>query len=286
GQHGCTPPGVDPPPPSGRRRLVLVAGLASTSEGAGIDAVDSAALGYARADVVRFSYRGGTTAEQPYDADDTQVDIRTSGRRLRQLLERLHAEDPDVPVDVVAHSQGGLVARSALGPRAPPGVATLVTLGTPHHGADLATALARIGTTPKGALAEAAVGASDLTGIDPTSTSVGQLAETSRYIRELNAVPLPAGVRVTSIAAVADVVVPSPRSRLGGAANVVVAVPGLNHHSDLPGSPAAQREVALALAGLRPTCRSMARITVDVLAGEAISVAEDVAGLGLASLTR
>jgi hypothetical protein len=286
GQQGCTPPGVAPPPLAGRRRLVLVAGLGSTSEGASVDDVNSAALGYAGTDVVRFSYRGGTTAEHPYDAGDTQVDIRASGRRLRDLLERLHAAEPGVPIDVVAHSQGGLVARAALGARAPPDVATLVTLATPHHGADLATALARIGETPKGALASAAVGASDLTGIDPTSTSVGQLAESSDLVAQLHSSPLPAGVRVTSIAAWGDLVVPSPRSRLDGASNVVVDVAGVNHHSDLPGSPAAQRELALALAGRAPTCQSRLAIAAGVLAGEAISVAEDATGVALTALLR
>ncbi|MGH9178811.1 MAG: peptidoglycan DD-metalloendopeptidase family protein [Acidimicrobiales bacterium] len=286
GQRGCTPPGVVPPPPAGRRRLVLVAGLGSTSEGASVDDVDSTALGYAAADVVRFSYRGGTTADHPYDADDTQVDIRASGRRLRELLEALHAAEPGVPIDVIAHSQGGLVARAALGARAPPGVASLLTLATPHHGADLATAMALIGQSPKGALAKAAVGASDLTGIDPTSTSVGQLAETSDLVADLGSSPLPAGVRVTSIAAWGDVVVPSPRSRLDGAANVVVDVPGLNHHSDLPGSPAAQRELALALAGRAPTCQSPPAIAAGVLAGETISVAEDATGVALTALLR
>ena len=285
-QRGCTPPGAVPPPPAGRRRLVLVAGLGSTSEGASVDDVDTGALGYAGRDVVRFSYRGGTTAEHPYDADDTQVDIRASGQLLRRLLERLHGAEPAVPIDVVAHSQGGLVARAALGARAPPGVRTLVTLGTPHHGADLATALALVGRAPRGALAEAAIGASDLTGIDPTSTSVGQLAETSDLVAELASSPLPSGIRVTSIAAWGDVVVPSPRSRLDGATNVVVHVPGVNHHSDLPGSPAAQRELALALAGRAPTCRSLLGITATVLAGQAIGVAEDTTGVALAALFR
>lgn len=286
GQAGCTPATLRPRPIAGRRRLVLVAGLGSTSDGAAVDDVDAAALGYAPADVVRFSYRGGTTAEHSYDAADTQVDIAESGRRLRELLEDLHAADPGIPVDVISHSQGGLVARSALGARAPPGVTSLITLATPHHGADLATALALSAATPGGALAQRAVEAAGVTGINPRSTSVRQLAESSGFIRDLAARPPPAGVRVTSIAARADVVVPSPRSRLDGAANVVVTVPGLNQHSDLPGSDAAHREMALALAGMGPTCRTVAGVTADVLAGEAIGAAEDATAVLLAALGR
>lgn len=285
-QAGCTPAAVAPAPRAGRRRLLLVAGLGSTSRAAAVDDVDAGALGYAPADVMRFSYRGGTTAERPYGAADTQVDIAESGRRLRELLEALHAADPGVPVDVVSHSQGGLVARAALGTQPPPGVASLVTLATPHHGADLATALVLTAATPKGALVQRAVEATGSTGINPRSTSVRQLAESSDFIRHLGSRTLPAGVQVTSIAARADMVVPSPRSRLAGAANVVVAVPGLNQHSALPGSAAAHREMALALAGMGPTCQTLAAVTAGVVTGELIGAAEDGAGVALAAIGR
>src|SRR5205814_1644957 len=107
-------------------------------------------------DVIQFSYRGGTTRERGYTAADTQIDIRESGRRLRALLERLQAERPGVPVDIVAHSQGGLVTRAALAdadvrydPRLPR-IRSVVTLATPHHGADLATLADMIGRTAPG----------------------------------------------------------------------------------------------------------------------------------------
>jgi alpha-beta hydrolase superfamily lysophospholipase len=265
---------------------VLVGGLGSTSAAAAVDRLDTTGLGYAAADVVRFSYRGGTTAERPYDGADTQVDIRLSGRRLRTLLERLQAEHPGVPIDVIAHSQGGLVARSALGASAPPGVANLVTLATPHHGADLATALARTSATPRGAAAATVARRLGGAGIDPSSVSVGQLAETSSYIRDLDSRPLPGGVRVTSIAARADAVVTSPRTRLRGATNAVVSVPELNQHSELPASAAARREVALALAGMAPSCRTLADALADEVVGHAIADAEDGAGLVLAASAR
>lgn len=278
----CTPAGVGPPPAAGRRRVVLVAGLGSTSSPtAGIDGVDTATLGYAPDDVSRFSYRGGTTADTSYGAADTQVDIRESGRRLRELLEQLAAADPGLPIDVIAHSQGGLVARSALGPRPPPGVENLITLATPHHGADLATALDLTRRTVKGAAIQEALSHSGLSDIDPTSESVGQLSELSGFLRQLNDQPLPAGVRVTSIAARADAVVPAPRTHLAGATNVVVTVKGLNEHPLVPAAPAATREMALALAGMAPTCEALADAVVDVVVGSAISAAEDTAGLVL-----
>jgi pimeloyl-ACP methyl ester carboxylesterase len=242
---------------------VLVGGLGSSSSHAAIDQLDTKALGYAAGDVVRFSYRGGTTAEHPYDAADTQVDIRRSGQRLRALLERLQAENPGVPIDVVAHSQGGLVARSALG-ESPP-----------------ATAWARTSRSPAGAAVAEVARRVGFSGIEPGSVSVAQLAETSGFIRELNARPLPAGVRVTSVAARADAVVAAPRSRLRGAANVVVDVGGLNDHSALPGSAAARREVALAIAGRGPTCEALGDALVDEVVGHGIGQAEDAVGVGV-----
>jgi hypothetical protein len=66
----------------------------------------------------------------------------------------------------------------------------------------------------------------------------------------------------------------------------VVAVPGLNEHSALPGSAVAHREMALALAGMGPTCQTLAAITAGVVTGELIGAAEDGAGVALAALGR
>jgi len=71
--------------------------------------------------------------------------ISTNGRALATLLETAIAQWP-VPLDeisILAHSMGGLVARSAchagasLGHRWPAFLRKLVFLGTPHHGARL-----------------------------------------------------------------------------------------------------------------------------------------------------
>ena len=283
-QATCTPPQAVPPRPAGRRLAVLVGGLGSDSGTAAVDDVDATGLGYAPEDVVRFSYRGSTTAERPYAAADTQVDIRLSGRRLRALLDRLHADHPGVPIDVVAHSQGGLVARWALGEQGAP-VANLVTLGSPHHGADLATAAALV-DGPRHPALVAVVARLRSAGVDPGSVAVQQLSETSSFVRELQHRPLPPSVVVTSIAARGDAIVASPRSRVAGATNVVVTVEGLDQHADLPGSAAARREVALALAGMRPTCESLADVVADTLVGDAVVGGEDAAGLALAAAGR
>jgi alpha-beta hydrolase superfamily lysophospholipase len=270
---------------------VLVGGLGSSSERASVRDVDTAALGYRDDHVMQFSYRGGTTTERSYEPQDTQVDLRQSGRRLRELLERLQYDHPGVPVDVIAHSQGGLVVRSALGdeldpfdPRAPR-IGTVITLGSPHHGTNAATAAALLRHTRYGPMIEAGAGAlGRKRGLDPRGKSVRQMADTSDFLRRLNRRPLPNGVRVVSIAARRDLVVPSPRSHLRGATNVVVdAGGGANDHSRLPGSPAAQREMALALAGAPPTCETAADAAADALTGHAIDRAEKAAAMGAAA---
>ena len=293
----CTPAGVPTPRLAERHLAVEVGGLGSSSEApengkprkdkAAIFHVDTGALGYAEGDVVRFSYKGGTTAEHPYAPADTTVDIRQSARRLRTLLERLARENSGVPIDILAHSQGGLVARSALAyeadagsPRRPP-INALVTLGTPHHGANLATAASMFGHTAGGYGVETAADQVRLPGYELRSTSVRQLAETSEFLRRVNDRPLPPDVRVTSIGARGDLIVPSPRTHLAGAHNIVVSPDGSNQHSALPGSSAARREIALAVTGRSPTCQSLPDMVTDAAVGEAVGWYEDNAGRSL-----
>jgi hypothetical protein len=270
----CTPATVAAPRLQERHLAVLVGDLGSTSSAASVDAVDTAALGYSKPDVVRYSYNGGTTADHAYSAADTTADLHQSARRLRELLERLQAEHPGVPIDIVAHGQGGIVARTALtdevdgaDPRLP-GVASLVTLGAPNHGAPIATGLAMVGHTTTGELVETGAAAVLPDALDPAATSVTQLAEESDFMRRLHNRPLPAGLKATSIGAREDLLAPAGVTHLEGANNVVVSVPGhLTDHSDLPGSAQAQREIALGLAGKAPTCQSLG----DALADAAVS---------------
>jgi hypothetical protein len=277
-QEGCTPPDAPPPPPGGRRLVVLVAGLWSASGRGAVLDVDTAALGYAPGDVSQFSYR----ADGPYDPSDTQSGIEAAAVLLGEHVRRLQRTNPGVPVDVIAHSQGGLVARAALAGGLQ--VANLVTLGTPHRGADLATAAAMVATTPAGAAVLWGVSEVSGSGIDLHAPSVLDMAETSELMRRLARAPLAPGTRVVSIAARHDLVVPSPRSRLAGAANVVVTLSDglpVHDHARLPGSAPAHREMALALAGLGPTCETLVDHLVDAVAGQGNAFLGDVLGAGL-----
>ncbi|HEV7886229.1 MAG TPA: peptidoglycan DD-metalloendopeptidase family protein [Acidimicrobiales bacterium] len=278
GHGGCTPRGDPTPGPLRERRLaVLVGGLGSAAGHAAILDLPTTDLGYAPADTVQFSYRGGTTRDTSYGPADTQTDLFHAGARLRALLARLAAEHPGVPIDVFAHSQGGLVARAALTAGAPvPQVAHLVTLATPHQGVDLASmaddARRRVpGSNWPG------INWPDAAGLDPGRPTPADLRSSSPASVRLTGRRPTSPVRTTSIAARGDLVVPAHRTWLPGAANTVVPAPGLNAHARLPGSRAARREAALAVNDRPPTCESAVDALLDAAAATVIETGEGAA---------
>jgi Peptidase family M23/Alpha/beta hydrolase len=291
----CTPDTAPVPPPSGRRVAVLVAGLGSDSAASTVDQVRTDALGYARSDVVRFSYAGGrvpdptdafpSIAATTYGAPETQVDLRASAARLADLVEAVAAETPDVPIDLLAHSQGGLVVRLALielerrhGTQWLGALGLVATLASPHGGADLATAVHALSSTRSGTTALGLVTHATDHELDHDGTSVAQLSEISQIVAELAEHPVPAIVDALSIAARGDVIVPVPRSEAPGMDEVIVPLVGRTAHSDLPGSAEATRALGLALAGLPPGCQSFGDALADQAVGEGISLAEDLGG--------
>lgn len=297
----CTPPERDPPPPAGRRIVVLVAGLGSTSgdAGASVTEVDTAGLGYAPGDVLRFSYAGGVVpdgsrsrdlaglAAHHYTSADTQVDLHASADRFEALLLEIARRTPGVPVDVVAHSQGGVVARLGLtdladAGRLPSEVEVFATLGAPHGGADAATVVQAAEASVVGPAAlDHLRRATDLD-LDPRLPSTGQLAETSATMAGLRGRPVPDGLRAVSIGARTDLVVPLPRTIAPGMTAVTVATGATGRaHGDLPGRPEVTRELALARSGMGSTCVPLGRALSDAVVGDAIATAEDLVGAGL-----
>jgi len=284
------------PPPAGpvaeqpRRAAVTVAGLGSSSASGSIDELRSGDLGYAPDRVVRFSYAGGRTpgtggafGEIPstdYSSGTTQGDVVGAGRRLADLVEQVAAADPDAVIDVYAHSLGGVVTRLALVELAARGfdvrrLGLVTTLGSPHDGADLATAVAAANGRW---LSNRALDAAEQvlgTGLDPDGLAIAQLAEGSAVVAQLAEAGVPPGVPFLSIAARGDVVVAAPHTEVRGAASVTVPVSGRSAHGDLVGSEAATAEVARALAGQPPGCETWDDIVADVLTGHAVSAVED-----------
>lgn len=286
-QARCTPVGTPRPRPhpAGRRRIaVLVGGLGSaTGEGAILD-IDTHALGYAGRDVRQFSYTGTPAdRDKPYARDDTTGDIDEAGERLAAHIGELQRAHPDAVVDVLAHSLGGLVARSAITThRAAP--TTLVTLGTPHQGAELASAAAGVETTAVGGVALDGIGWF-APGIAPSSPAVQQMSETSDFLAGLPDRGWSATTHVVSIAARRDPIVANHQSRLDGPAAhaTVVDVEGIgNHHDRLPGAEVTTTEIARALGRETPTCRSLHDALLDELTGRAIGHAQDHASLAAA----
>jgi hypothetical protein len=300
----CTPASTPVPPPAGRRVALLVAGLGSDSRSSTIDQVRTEALGYDPADVVRFSYSGGRVPDPTdafssvpatvYDAPATQADLRATATRLADLVEALVSAAPAVPIDLLAHSQGGVVVRLALielerrhGTEWLAAVGLVATFGTPHGGADLATAIHALSSTPSGTVALNAFTRATDQELDHEGASVAQLSETSEVVADLARHPVPDVVDAVSIAARGDVIVPVPRSEALGMDEVIVPLAGLAAHSDLPGSAEATRAIGLALAGLPPGCQSFREALTDQAVGEGISLVEDMAGaLTLLAATR
>jgi hypothetical protein len=288
----CTAEDVAVAPPGDRRVALLVGGLGSTSESAAIDDLDTAALGYAEPDVLRYSYAGGRTPDasdgfdhieaNAYDPTDSQRDLRAAGADLADLVEEV-ATGGSLEIDLYAHSQGGIVVRLTLielerrhGAAWLSRLGLVATLGTPHGGADAATAVHGIGSTRRGSTIFDVAGA--VIGLDDDAPSAAQLAESSDVVAELAETRIPEGVHAVSIAARGDLVVPVPRTAARGAEQVVVPLSGLHAHDALPGSPEAQRELQLALAGRPPGCRSFGDAFTDQLVGLGVSELEDSIG--------
>jgi murein DD-endopeptidase MepM/ murein hydrolase activator NlpD/pimeloyl-ACP methyl ester carboxylesterase len=299
----CTPSSRPAPDRPGRGHVaVLVGGLGSTSEAAAVEDVDLPALGYAPDDVVRFSYAGGRVPRPDtsaalraipthrYTSDEADGDLMASGRRLADLLEQVVAAAPGQPVDVIGHSQGGLVARLALielearhGRAWLEHVGLLATLGTPHGGADLATVADALAATAGGR--DVRIGVEQLFGVDADADSVAQMSELSDVVQRLDDHPVPPELHALSVGARGDLVVPLPRTALEGAPEAVVPLDGVHAHDDLPGDARTTRELALALAGAPPTCVGLGAALVDEGAGQAIAQAEDLAGGALWAAT-
>ncbi len=286
-------------PAAGAHRIaVTVGGLGSTSESAAIDDLRTSDLGYAPDHVVRFSYRGGRTpSDQPggalagipdhaYASADTQGDVQEVAVRLADFVEDVMAADPHATLDIYAHSLGGLVTRLALLELADRGVdlgrlGVVTTLGTPHRGADLATAIVAANTGPGANLTlDAADSALDL-GLDPDAVVVRQLAAGSAVVARLADEGVPPGVHLVSIAARGDLVAAAPRTVVGGAVNITVRVVGGQAHSALVSAEEATAEMARALAGQPPGCEPWTDVVADVLTGQAISALEGHVATGV-----
>ena len=278
----------DPPAPSDNIAVSIAGMNSSTSKGTPdlyAGAFGATALGYPPERIYRYSYRGIDRGDlhRPYSSLDTQGDLRAAARRLISLLRAVARRHPGARVDLIAHSQGGIVARAALemmasdfDPSLPP-VEHLVTLATPHEGAPLAGLLRDLRTkTFIGRLALS--GLSKLAGRggvvpDPQAKAVRQLAPGSDLLVDLAGEDIAYGTRILALGIANDLVVPANHSDYPGEMSRVVGQEGVFGHDALVRSVRARAKAYAFLRDAPPPCRSSAD-RFGPLAGGLISFVE------------
>ena len=263
---------VDPleraPVPPNDNIAIAVAGIGShTRGGVSADMYEHGPewLGYPEAKIYRFSYRGvnGPGLHEPYEATDTYGDLITAAERLGELVNRVAALHPGTNIDLIAHSQGGIVARSYLElvaeQHGAPRVEHLVTFATPHGGAPAAALVPALDERAWGRLLVDGLSEwSERGGAlpDPRSVAVDQLAPTSELMERLGEERTLFGTRVLALTIPNDAIVPADRALLPTALSRTVPPSGLNGHSAILTSSSAR---AIAFGFLRDapeTCTS------------------------------
>jgi triacylglycerol lipase len=225
--------------------LVLVVGVVGGVVAARRLVEGAQAADQPEAPVLLVTGYGGSTAalaplrERLEDAGRTVVlvpavgrntgDLREQAEALDRVAERALDEHGTSTVDVVGYSAGGLVARLWVREHGGDEVARRVmTIGSPHHGTDLADLAASLGTCPR---------------------ACRQMAPGSRLLQRLNAGDeTPDGPQWVTVWSTDDrVAAPPVSARLDGALEVTVrslCPDRRTSHAELPGDP-----VVLALLG-------------------------------------
>ena len=310
GEVSCTAAAdlTEPVGPPNGNIAVAIAGIGSRTEG-GVSAEmyeeGPQHLGYPAKRIYRFSYRGlaGHRLHDPYSTVDTFGDLTVAAERLRDLLEEIGRKHPGVPVDLIAHSQGGIVARTLLTLGAEswdgalPRIAHLVTFASPHQGAPAAGASQRLrndtatGGWLLGGLSRWARAGGPIP--DPDSVAAQQLAPGSPLMEQLGRQDVLWGTRVLALAIPNDIVVPADRALWPEKLGRVVAPRGLWGHGKIVSSPMARGLVHDFLSDSGHPCTSswdtwgprVGRAVGAVEGGMPLGyrVVEDVSGVGTAA---
>ena len=284
----CSPESVAALPPPERRIALVVDGLNSSSARAGtMSTLDLANHGYVVPDVVRFSYAGGIVPPvdpgwssaletSHYEGPDTFGGVASMADSLSQLLADIATVQPHVPIDIYAHSLGGLVTRVSLAEidsEAIP-IGVVVTFASPHQGTPSADIVGAVGERDLGTRAHKfaeLVGAGGFLGarvIDDLSTD--------GFAAHFADVAFPDGIHAVTIGARGDVVVPANTAWAPGANHVVLGGGSpFTAHSDVVGLDTASREVALALAAAPPACEGLINRFFDWIIPSVIDASEE-----------
>lgn len=265
-------------------RAMTVAGIDSSTDprtGTAL-ALDTTRLGYRAGEVASYSYApdGG-----PYTRDQTWSDLHRAALGLADQLRALQRAEPGREVDLIAHSQGGVVVAEFLAhvydaadPSLPP-LGSVVTLSSPLQGAPAATAVERVRSTTAGRSVLDGVDGVAAGAVPPTgATSTRQLAEGSPLIHGLRTTPIPEQMDVTSIGGADDVVVPADHIGLPGAHAVTVDPAGITDHSAIVRDPRALDAARLALEDRPLPCVDVVTGVRGAVEPVVISRAEHTAG--------
>jgi hypothetical protein len=248
--------------------VVVINGLGSRSSGPTDTELYRHAvelLRYPADRVYLFSYAGstGSRLHEPYEPSDTFGDLGAAAQKLHVLLRRIAARHPGSDVDLVAHSQGGLVARVFLQRHAAawspglPRVDHLVTLATPHTGAPAADVGARMRRTGMGAALDGMLShLAQTTQLfpDPRAEAVAQLSPSSELHGLLASEDVAFGTRVLALAVPDDLAVPAHRARLAHEQSLTLPPAGGFAHSAIVESERAASVAHDFLRDAAPSC--------------------------------
>jgi hypothetical protein len=245
-------------------RVMVIAGIESSlSAGEPPVPLPVAALGYRPDEVTYFSYAadGGD-----YDPRDTEGPILDAAHRLADQLQAMQRREPGREVDLIAHSQGGVVVAAFLtqvydrGDASYPPLGTVVTLSSPLRGAPLADAAAAVGSTRTG---DAALRRALPVARTP---AVRDLASDSALMHRLDTAPLPDLVELTTIGAATDLIVPGTAATRSGERRTTVIPHAVNAHTGIVTDRDALTSVRAALEDRPLPCRGL----VTTVAGEVV----------------
>jgi hypothetical protein len=261
-------------------RVMIVAGLdSSITNGGPSSALPADKLGYQASEVTYYSYArdGGD-----YPAADTEGSLVTAARRLGAQLRELQRREPGREVDLLGHSQGGVVVAEFLthvyqpGDPSYPPLGTAVAMASPLGGATGATVFDGLRRSSAGRRALNAAHAAGLP--NPNAESITELSKRSEFMRAQDATRLPAMVQLTTIGAAQDVIAPAGDTEKRGAQHYTVIPHGLNGHSSIVTDGSALRATRAALERKPLPCQSLATTLTGAILSTAIATAEQRIG--------
>jgi len=293
------------PPAPNKNVVVVIGGLNSNStqekngEIKGHSSMfdtDMRTLGYKPNQIYHYSYkgieqRGGTgpyKIHALYQKEDTYKRIEASSKLLAKQIREIHRQNPGRKIDLVAHSEGGLVADYFIenffdkGNPKQAQIDHFITVDTPHEGADLARTQPLFSDTATGRTVRPIVQwpLSTLFGAPPASAPVlGEVQEDSTFIRDLKAHWDPNKVRTTTIGAALDAVVTATHTRLPGDDHYTTDIPShlvpFTSHGLAPTAPTTKGIIYNALAGRPSKCTAFRDAVAEHVTGPAIAGIED-----------